>query len=57
MAVEKLSVSVPKEAARAAREEAGPEGLSAFVTKSLRRQIEEIRRRRAMNRCSRYAAA
>ncbi|HLQ34814.1 MAG TPA: CopG family transcriptional regulator [Chloroflexota bacterium] len=48
MAVKKLSVSVPAELAREVRREAGQNGVSAFVTKSLRRQLDEERRRRAM---------
>ena len=48
MAVEKLSVSLPAELARDVRREAGPNGVSAFVAKSLRRQLEDEKRRRAM---------
>lgn len=48
MAVEKLSVSVPADLAHRVREVAGPNGVSAFVTKSLQRELEQERRRRAM---------
>ncbi|HLG71000.1 MAG TPA: CopG family transcriptional regulator [Chloroflexota bacterium] len=48
MAVEKLSVSIPSRIAQEAKRRAGPNGLSAFVTKSLQRQLEEERRREAM---------
>ena len=48
MAVEKISVSVPSKVAAEARRVAGPNGLSALVTKSLKRQLEEERRRELM---------
>ena len=49
MAVEKLSVSIPAPLAKAVRKTAGPKGVSAFVAKSLRRQLEEEKRRKAMD--------
>ncbi|HEY8694005.1 MAG TPA: hypothetical protein VIR57_14840 [Chloroflexota bacterium] len=49
MAVEKLSISVPAELAREVRRYSGPNGISAFATKGLQRQLEEEKRRRAMD--------
>ena len=49
MAVEKLSISVPAELARKVRQHAGPQGVSAFATKSLQRQLEEEDRRHALD--------
>jgi hypothetical protein len=49
MAMRKISISVPADVVEAARAEAGDEGLSAFVTKSLRRQLAEKQRPAAMD--------
>ena len=49
MAAQKVSASIPAEVLDAARSRAGQDGLSAFVTKSLQRQLSEERRRAALD--------
>lgn len=47
-AAEKLSISMPKKLASAARKRAGQRGLSSFVARAVAREIEREREREAL---------